>query len=161
MKVDNTYDYKLPPYYMEAFLQYMLESDEGMRKLIDLHEKYPLKTKKAYNVVDYINSMDYVVRLMEIGLGMQYGGFNNSLNVDAVNQARKGKESEDDLSPLDNRLNVTQDNRDPNINNSIEFEDAEIDSEDVFANNPSNLMLAKVKVKRKSISNTPKPTDKC
>lgn len=78
MKVDNTYDYKLPPFYLEAFCQLMLESDEGMRKLTELHSKYPLRRRNCYNVVDYINSMDYVVRAMEIGLGLQYGGVNRS-----------------------------------------------------------------------------------
>lgn len=38
MKVDNTYDYKLPPFYLEAFCQFMLESDDGMRKLLELHK---------------------------------------------------------------------------------------------------------------------------
>jgi len=43
MKVDNTYDYKLPPFYVEAFWQFMLESDEGMKKLNELHKNYPLR----------------------------------------------------------------------------------------------------------------------
>lgn len=54
----------------------MLESDDGIQKLIDLYEKYPLKMKSKYNIVDYINSMDYVIRSMELTLGLKNGGMN-------------------------------------------------------------------------------------
>lgn len=57
----------------------MLESDEGVQKLMDLYENYPLKIKSQYNVMDYINSMDYVVRSMELTLGLQNGGLNTTL----------------------------------------------------------------------------------
>ncbi|CAI2359044.1 unnamed protein product [Moneuplotes crassus] len=146
MKVDNTYDYKLPPFYLEAFAQFMLESDEGMLKLNELHRNFPLRKKKTYNVVDYINSMDYVVRLMEIGLGLQYGGIKKDVKnmFEQVNQGREDRKIEED-SPTKQNEAETQDF------NSIEFEEMDEDSDDVFAKNPSNIMLAKVKVKRKPL----------
>ena len=153
MKVDNTYDYKLPPFYVEAFWQFMLESDEGMKKLNELHKNYPLRTKKAYNVVDYINSMDYVVRLMEIGLGLQFGGINKDFKekLQSVNNARDDRDvkSEPNEEKMEESFSLSPNKVDQD--KSIEFEDIGTDSDDVFANNPSNLMLAKVRVKKKSI----------
>ena len=146
MKVDNTYDYKLPPFYMEAFCQFMLESDEGMQKLQELHEKYPLINKKPYNVVDYINSMDYVVRCMELGLGLH--SKKKKMGMEAVEKARESRDFDGDMTDQSNhRLNNTQDGGDNS--DLLQFEEEENDSDDVFRNNPSNLMLAKVKVKKK------------
>jgi len=153
MKVDNTYDYKLPPFYLEAFAQYMLESDEGMRKLYELHQNYPLKSKSWYNVVDYINSMDYAVRSMEIGLGLQNGGVNVSQFpnlAEAAEKARKGRESNRSVTDRTRKNNESFDSvlRD-DARGTLEIEDTLTDNDDVFANNPSNLMLAKIRVKTK------------
>jgi hypothetical protein len=153
MKVDNTYDYKLPPFYMEAFCQYMLESDEGMRKLHELHKNYPLKRKLAYNVVDYVNSTDYVVRSMELGLGMQNEGVDKSQFLGLLEAAEKVKKSRE--GNLTERSHERDDSSvlKGDVRKSIEIED-EIESDDVFANNPSNLMLAKIKIKKKEIPKT-------
>lgn len=58
-----------------------------------------------------------------------------------MNQGRKSQ---------DNNLNksVYEENKNP-----IKFENIDNMSDDVFANNPSNLMLAKVKVKKNSLNN--------
>ena len=141
---------------MEAFLQFMLESDEGIQKLLDIHEKYPLKRKSAYNVMDYINSMDYVVRSMEIALGLQHGGRHHVL--------QKSKEKK---PSRDNSITVSPSNKNPLDENqgeskiNVEVEEVSNCSDDVFANNPSNLMLAKVKVTKKPQSEPPEPTTWC
>ena len=131
----------------------MLETDEGIKKLYEIHEKYPLKRKSAYNVMDYINSMDYVVRSMEIALGLQHGGRHHlSLNLN---------------DRFDNSGTVSPSNKNPleelqESQNQVEVEVEEISnkSDDVFANNPSNLMMAKVKV-NKPKSEAPKPETWC
>lgn len=128
----------------KPFANSCLNQTKEWIKLKELHKNFPLRAKKFYNVVDYVNSTDYIVRLMEIGLGLQYGGIKREDKKDLweiVNQGRKSQ---------DNNLNksVYEENKNP-----IKFENIDNMSDDVFANNPSNLMLAKVKVKKNSLNN--------
>ena len=160
MKIDNTYEYKLPPFFIEAFCQYMLESDEGIQRLMNLYQNYPLKIKPKYNIMDYINAMDYVVRSMELTLGIQNIGLvkpNHSNRIkDWCYVQSKIARSEPSVTP---RWKTSLEYNTANIKlqpdsvisgnkTPVEFNNSsEIDYDDVFANNPSNLMLAKVKVK--------------
>jgi len=97
--------------------------------------------------------MDYVVRLMEIGLGLQFGGINKDFKekLQSVNNARDDRDvkSEPNEEKMEESFSLSPNKVDQD--KSIEFEDIGTDSDDVFANNPSNLMLAKVRVKKKSI----------
>lgn len=99
--------------------------------------------------MDYVNSTDYVVRMMEIGLGLQYGGiqkeneWNLSDRVHHIWESNEGDEGERSV------INEGEAKPFVNFKNSIEFDKIDDTFDDVFANNPSNLMLAKVKVKKK------------
>jgi len=97
--------------------------------------------------------MDYAVRSMEIGLGLQNGGVNVSQFpnlAEAAEKARKGRESNRSVTDRTRKNNESFDSvlRD-DARGTLEIEDTLTDNDDVFANNPSNLMLAKIRVKTK------------
>ena len=61
MKIDNTHDYIIPPELLEQFLSDMLSSKEGMERLKQLKGRFKV------NPLQYINSIDFIVRSMEGG----------------------------------------------------------------------------------------------
>lgn len=96
--------------------------------------------------MDYINSMDYAIRSMEIALGLQNGG----RHVSQYDSIMKDLDLEDQKRPEspENVLDANQDTVDNSpAKVNVEVEETESDVDDVFANNPSNLMLAKIRVK--------------
>ncbi|CAI2387423.1 unnamed protein product [Moneuplotes crassus] len=185
IKADNTYDYSLPPSVWEVFLKSMLNNPDNIEKLKLLYNNSPIRNKK-YNISDFINPTDLLVRKMETELGIQgrsarefkspskdwctcdtYDSDDTSNAAASVIHHRRNKLSLDSRKSPD-LVQRKQTNAAQVKEIERKFMDVGYDSDDVFANNPSTLMGAKYKVVRKfeKIKEDPPPPplpkdDKC
>ena len=58
----------MPPIILESFMNYMIESSIGQAKIRELKEQFKGLSNLPYTIVDYINSMDYVIRKLEVNI---------------------------------------------------------------------------------------------
>ncbi|CAI2387457.1 unnamed protein product [Moneuplotes crassus] len=167
IRADNTYDYNLPPPVWEIFLKSVLNNPQNIDKLKMIYKNNSNDPKKKYNISDYINPVDLIVRKMENELGIQgrevkvtkppskeyctcdhYDSDKGSNAAISVINHRRERLSLDSRKSPDN---TQKEKPSPSKIKEIErkFLDVGYDSDDVFANNPSTLMGAKYKVVRK------------
>ena len=71
IKADNTYNYRLPPFIIETFWKTILNSEENVRLLNKLYVNLESNPKSTYNILDYVNWLDDIVRKIEVELGIQ------------------------------------------------------------------------------------------
>jgi hypothetical protein len=175
IKADNTYHYKLPPYVIESFMKHILNSDDSLTKLKELYETLPVPTKPSYTILDYVNSMDHMIRKIETDLAIQDRDIKIPFDTSKYTEADKStmKHYTDTESMFDTKLKNDEntqtidgikqlgDTIEKPLNEissevkgssvpekDVKLRDMGYDSDDVFANNPSSLMLAKFKVIR-------------
>jgi hypothetical protein len=177
IKADNTYHYRLPPFIIETFWKSILNSEDNFNKLKEAYEQLRENPKPKYNISDYVNTIDGIVRKVEVELGIQDREIKITknpsrewctCNIDDLSHDEQEsivsapvKNTIENKLTVDNQMNKTGDLRKKAKAIEIErkIEDVVYDSDDVFANNPSSLMLAKVRVIRKFQQPTPEPPE--
>lgn len=163
IKADNTYNYKLPPSIIEVFWKSILNSNDALKQLTMLYESGVANPKSSYNILDYVNTIDGIVRRVELELGIQDREMKvtpvpdvctcspkNITDCDSMFTSMLAQKQEVKVK-VDSGIQTEE--RDPvKILKEIEknIESVGYDSDDVFANNPSTLMMAKVKVPKKA-----------
>ena len=52
-------------------MEFMIESSIGQAKIRELKDKFNNLSNLPYTIVDYINSMDYIIRKLEVNINDQ------------------------------------------------------------------------------------------
>ena len=60
--------YSMPPVIFENFMAHMVESKYGQAKLRELKQQFKALKDLPYTIVDYVNSIDLVIRKLELNL---------------------------------------------------------------------------------------------